>query len=161
MTEQEQAQASNIVDDASAKKIYDDNISKLADIDFTAESGSNAMTNEQKNMRDDAIRAQYGADARIEGNKVTFRDAGGKQQTEELTNDEIKAMVANNITTKEAARAVEMAPETVDRVISEMGFSKDSKEAKAIENAVMDQEGGNLTAEEAATLVGLDDEKLK
>jgi hypothetical protein len=136
-------------------------MSKLADIDFTAESGSNAMTNEQKNMRDDAIRAQYGADARIEGNKVTFRDAEGKQQTEELTNDEIKAMVANNITTQTTKTAIEMAPEVIDQVISKMGFAKDSAEARAIETAALDQEGGKLTANQASILANMNEEELR
>jgi hypothetical protein len=113
MTEEEQIQASNIVDDASVKKMYDDNMSDLEGVDFTDEKAMEG-NDDMRNKRDEAIRAQYGADARIEGNKVTFRDAEGKQQTEELTNDELKAIIANNMTTQETKAAVEMAPETID-----------------------------------------------
>jgi len=56
MTEEEKVQASNIVDDASVKKIYDENIAELGDTDFTDEK---AMENndEMRKKRDDAIRA--------------------------------------------------------------------------------------------------------
>ena len=160
MTEDERDQASNVVDDASIKKIYEDNINSLGNTDFTDEKAMED-NNDLRQKRDDAIRAQYGADARIEGNKVTFRDAEGKQQTEELTNDELKAIVANNMTTQEAKKAVEMAPQTIDYVINKMGYKENSAEAKAIEAAVKDQEGGNLTAEEAKTLAGMDEDKLR
>jgi hypothetical protein len=53
------------------------------------------MSENDKQIRDQAIKKHYGADARIEGDKVTFRDAEGKQQTETLTSDEIKAIIAN------------------------------------------------------------------
>lgn len=160
MTEEEQDQAINVVDDASVKKMYEDSMNSLGDTDFTNEK-TMENNSDLRQKRDEAIRAQYGADARIEGNKVTYRDAEGKQQTEELTNDELKAIIANNMSTQEAKKAVEMAPQTINYVIDKMGYKENSAEAKAIEAAVKDQEGGNLTAEEAKTLTGMDEDRLR
>jgi hypothetical protein len=80
--------------------------------DFT----STKLDDEQKKTRDEAIKAQYGADARVDGNKVIYRDAEGKQQTEELTSDEMKAITANYVATQKAADAIEMTPAVLDKV---------------------------------------------
>jgi len=66
-------------------------------------------------------------------------------------------MIANNMTTQETTKAIESAPAAIDHIISKMGFSKDSQEAKAIESAALDREGGNLTAAEVKTLSNLNE----
>ena len=158
MSEQELAQASNIVDNATAKAYYDEEYNKIKNTNFTDEKN---LSDENKEKRDEAIKAQYGADARIEGNKVTYRDAEGKQQTEELTNEEIQALIANNYATESTAAAVEMAPQAIDQVIKNLGLSEDSKAASAIEKAAEDREGGEMTNSEVDALLGMSTDELK
>ena len=158
MEEEQLAQASNLVDNATVKGYYNEEYNKIKNTDFTDEKN---LSDENKTKRDEAIKAQYGADARIEGNKVTYRDAEGKQQTEELTNEEIQAIIANNYATDKTAAAIEVAPQVLDQVISNLGVGKDSKEAQAIEKAAQDKEGGGMTSSEVDALLGMDTEQLK
>lgn len=160
MTTPEQEQAGNIVDDATVKGYYNEKIKELDGIDFTNDEGSNAINDDQKKIRDDAIKAQYGDAARIEGNTVTYRDKDG-QKTEELTNEEIKAIIANNYATTKTTDAVEMAPAVIDQVIKNMGYDVGSAEAAAIEAATQDREGGSLTNSQVESLLGIDEAKLK
>jgi hypothetical protein len=56
--------------------MFDDNLASLGDTNFTDEKAMEG-NNEMRKLRDEAIRMQYGADARIEGNTVTFRTDEG------------------------------------------------------------------------------------
>ena len=155
-TEEEQTQATNIVDNATTERFYNQALKDMGDHDFT----SNKLDENQKKKRDEAIRAQYGADARIDGNKVIYRDAEGKQQTEELTSDEMKAITANYIATNKAAEAIERTPAVLDKVGKELGFAKDSAEREAFEAATTDKSGKNLTKDQAETMAALTEEQL-
>ena len=161
MTTEELNQAGSVVDDATAQAYYDEKMKELNNIDFTVDEGSNSISDDQKAMRDEAIKAQYGDAARIKGNTVTFRDANGEQKTEELTNDEIKALIANNYATKQTANAIEMAPAVIDQVISNLGYKSGSAEAQAIEAVTQDQEGGNLTQAQMDEILKMDTDTLK
>ena len=155
-TEEEQTQATNIVDNATTERFYNQALKSMDGHDFT----SNKLDENQKKKRDEAIRAQYGADARIDGNKVIYRDAEGKQQTEELTSDEMKAITANYIATNKAAEAIERTPAVLDKVGKELGFAEDSAERKAFDAATTDKSGKNLTAKQAETMAKLTEEQL-
>ena len=159
-TEEQQTQATNIVDDATTERFYKNFESSVEGKDFTKTSGSNSIDEKTRKQRDEAIRAQYGDDARIEGNKVIYRDAEGKQQSEDLSSEEMKAITASYIATNKAAEAIERTPAVLDKVGKELGFAEDSAEREAFEAATTDKSGKNLTAEQAKTMAALTEEQL-
>lgn len=154
-TEDDKEQASNLVDKATMKKLYDDEINQLAG-DFTK---TDKLKSDQQATLNEAIKAQYGSSARIENGKVTYYD-GKDQKTVDLTNDEIKALIATQKSTKAGATAVEMAPATVNAVVDTLQKAGVAN-ADVIEKATQDKEGGALTKAEKDAMLGMDETELR
>lgn len=164
MSEQQIAQAGNVVDHVASQELYNQKMSELGDQDFTKENGSGEMDDEEKALRDRAIEAQYGAGARIEGDTVYYRDENNKQVTEKLTSDEIKAIIANQYATEGTAKLIEDTPRALAQVtnlLANEGTKRDEGMADALATVFEDEEGGNLTKEELDKLSMLTENQLK
>ena len=123
------------------------------------------FADEYKNMSKDELNAAkeeyakttYGEDAKVDGNKITYKDAEGIEQTAEFSGDEdwINAMAAASATEK-AANAMEQVPGMLKNSAAVLEKSSEGA-GNAFVKAMSSEKG--LTKGELANLTGNIDTK--
>jgi hypothetical protein len=110
--QQEQIQA--VADDDWAEAIYNENMEAVQDVDM----GSNSE--EGKQLRNEVAK-NYGDDAKVDGNTITYTDESGETQTVELTDEQFKTQYAAMKANEDMARRLEDIPKAINKVSETIG----------------------------------------
>lgn len=137
MSDEQINQASQIVDDDVAGRLYEEKLKEfegMSDKDLAKSDAALA-----------AVKKQYGSSATIDKNgKVTYQK-DGKDETITLNSDQIKSMIATQYATEKSAEAIEMAPAAIQAIGDVVGSS-------AIDAMYSASNGGALTKADLDTL---------
>jgi hypothetical protein len=165
MSEQERVykeqMAQNAISAIDATKYTEEQMKAMdvaATADFT-DSYTDKFEQEFADMsKDDAEDAKaevaknlYGEDATVSGNKITYKDENGEEQTKKLTDEEFKEQWAAIQATSAMTEAFEQLPKTIDKISAQMTSSA----GKAFKAMYAGKEGSAMTKAdiEAATQV--------
>jgi hypothetical protein len=83
----------------------------------------------------------YGEDATVSGNKITYKDENGEEQTKKLTDEEFKEQWAAIQATSAMTEAFEQLPKTIDKISAQMTSSA----GKAFKAMYAGKEGSAMT----------------
>ena len=151
-TDMQKEQLSNMLDSDTMSTIYKDEMSDLEGKNFTDKDEDD----EERKLKEDAVKATYGENARYENGKVFYTDENGEEVEADLSNDEWKRMIASNETTKRATAAAKALPDAINKSIdmTTRGMSEEDREktAEVMNKAMADKSGKNLTKAEMTQL---------
>ena len=165
-TEKVQKQMNNLADAEWAKQFEENALKEIEDVDLDAKEGDEGYEEAQKIKQ--AVASQYGEDAEVDGNTITYTDENGDEQEVELTNEQFKQQYAAMQATENMTKALEHAPaafakieESARKLASSMDLSgKEIAEAgKAIAKVWTSKDGKDLTQNDLRLLdtIGLDE----
>ena len=117
------------------------------------------MANKQsaKDLKEEVAKQMYGADAKVSGNKITYKD-GEEEKTIELTKEEFEANYAAMTATKNMAAALETIPGIVNKVgnsLNRLGPDLGDAFAQSIKDS------SKLTIKQVEDLSKVSDKDLK
>ena len=154
MSEEQIQQSTNIVDGDLTEQLYNQRMSELADLQDEADSGEDQYNGYREEI-EKAIVQKYGSSAKLnDDGEITYIDTEGTQQTVELSDEEMRNMIASQYATEGAKNAIENSASSTQKIISGLGVQiGDTNAAKKAINAMyMEGEGGALTQEDLKLL---------
>ena len=111
-----------------------------------------------KEMKAEVAKSMYGEDATVSGNKITYTDESGEEQTVELSNEEFKANYAATEATEKMTEALETVPGIIDKVSSELN-KKYEGVGDAFRQSMTDP--SKMTIGQAEAMAAVTNEELK